>query len=194
MQELVDQVTELYHSSAWGSSIKTASGDHAFYNDDPEGTPVLPGDVVKYTDEQDGCVKLGVVIQVCRDKRAGRVEQTLARIYELRSMAELLHGSIGDNTRRRPAFEKFPGFEGLLDELFEGGVRVDLFDDDTLVLLEDCSKRIFIPTSRLQGPFTPIYTDGCMVAYDDIKDLEDPFGRPETRQKAPIPLILNTFR
>ena len=69
MAEYVDEPTELWHSSAWGSSIRATSGDicHTL-----EGELIIPGDFLRLLDLGDWT--LGRVIFIGRERRSNAVD------------------------------------------------------------------------------------------------------------------------
>ncbi|KAI1818907.1 hypothetical protein F4861DRAFT_544563, partial [Xylaria intraflava] len=48
MAKLVDNPSEAWHSMQWAASIRTTSGDFAWYPPFPSNDPILPGDGVNY--------------------------------------------------------------------------------------------------------------------------------------------------
>ncbi|KAK4232710.1 hypothetical protein C8A03DRAFT_39693, partial [Achaetomium macrosporum] len=48
MAELVDQPTELWHSMQWAGSVRTTSGEFAYYPPLPSKEPIFPGDIVDF--------------------------------------------------------------------------------------------------------------------------------------------------
>lgn len=72
MAEFVDAPSELWQSHAWGSSIRSCSGDFAHYSN---GEVIFPSDFMYYrcthsdcTCQSEQCVHLGRVLAVGRDK------------------------------------------------------------------------------------------------------------------------------
>lgn len=190
MQILADTGKELFMSSMWGSSILCASGDHVLYSG---GEPIFPGDVVHYKDDQ-GKERMGLILQVCRDQRTGFQEQVMVRIGELRSIGELV--GIGETLPDPLNIRKISNFVELVNELMSKYSSAGPYFDEVPVLIEDSSSRIFVPVSRITStlPMIPIFTDGTHIYPEELDSLIDPIGRPSTRCKVAIPLILNTFR
>jgi hypothetical protein len=62
MAQLVKNPIELFHSRAWASSIRAASGQFARY---PSGRPIFPGDFVYFT-----CAKRGACYCTGVNRRA----------------------------------------------------------------------------------------------------------------------------
>lgn len=52
MAVFVDEPSELYHSLAWASSIRSCSGEYTYY---PDGTPIFPSDVVYHRCKENDC-------------------------------------------------------------------------------------------------------------------------------------------
>lgn len=78
MAELVDQPTELWHSMQWAGSVRTTSGEFAYYPPLPSKEPIFPGDIVdfectffscKHCHSGQGKFHIGQVIAVYRDRR-----------------------------------------------------------------------------------------------------------------------------
>lgn len=69
MAQLVDHPKELWHSRAWGLSVRTTSGDFAQYQD---GSPILPSDFVFYNCNLPGCVCVGATANIT-EAHVGRV-------------------------------------------------------------------------------------------------------------------------
>ncbi len=102
MAECHDSPSELWHSHAWASSIRTTSGEYAHYSDEQ---PLFPSDMVMYHCSYTPCVQqhLGRVYEIGRDFRSDRFNrgEITVRIQEalLTDMAiTLAHTSISLST------------------------------------------------------------------------------------------------
>ncbi|KAI0483356.1 hypothetical protein GGR56DRAFT_663844 [Xylariaceae sp. FL0804] len=80
---LVDNPTEAWHSTQWASSIRTTSGEFAYYpvtGGDSPRDPIFPGDIIEYQCAHTACwcVKKGKyhhgqVFEIYRDERSTRL-------------------------------------------------------------------------------------------------------------------------
>ena len=73
MADIVDEPTELWHSPAWGSSIRTVSGDVCYTQ---QGQLIIPGDIlsIRTSNITDSSFTFGRVIFIGRDKRKDALE------------------------------------------------------------------------------------------------------------------------
>ena len=101
MAQYVDEPTELWHSHAWGSSIRSTSGEVCHTQ---EGELIIPGDLVRI---HSSLYRIGRVTFIGRDYRG---DATGDIIITLQAVAE--------HTRRLPILEKFDLNLDLDNELF----------------------------------------------------------------------------
>lgn len=121
MAQLVDRPSELWHSKAWGSSVRTTSGRFMRY---PDGSPLLPSDFVQYKRLDDSTTHIGQVYWVGEDRRSTQANQG-QQLALLRPLVEW--DGFTETLRRRMAYSVEPP---------QNAIEVFLVEDTCVEVLE----------------------------------------------------------
>lgn len=197
MMKLVDDPKEFYHTPAIGESVINTSGEFAFYPDQKD-TPVMPGDVICYGE---GGRRKGLVSLVCKDERSGGNGRLLAKIQIIVSFSSVVdHLCDGYGKGLSTYIQQDPVADFIQQVRFLENCDFDLgsYEAEDLVLWEDICVEEYVPIDEVVGgPRTPIFTDGFPAVFNSLEEAQavpDPLGRPASRPRIFIALIIDTFR